>query len=70
MVTVQTRFDCTHTTSVEVQIDPEVGVPEEVRGLGKCCDCMEEAKLIPITGVQPQAGGRLVLDSIFWMPVE
>lgn len=67
---VQTRFDCSHTTTVEVDIDDDVGVPNEVRGLGKCGACMEETNLVPISGVQPQPGGMLVLDSIFLMAVE
>ncbi len=70
MATVQTRFDCSHVTTVKVQLDDDVQVPEEVRGLGKCRACMEETNLIPITGVQPLPTGDLVLDSIFWMPIE
>lgn len=70
MVTVQARFDCKHATEVPVQIDDDVEVPAEVRGLGKCRECMKETKLVAISGVQPQPGGRLVLDSIFWMPID
>lgn len=65
-----TRFDCGHAVEVMVDIDSDVEVPAEVRGLGKCGDCMEEDNLVPISGVQPQANGRLVLDSIFLMPIE
>jgi len=67
---VQTRFDCGHTTTVAVNVDEDVGIPPEVRGLGKCADCMDEDNLIAISGVQPQASGTLTLDSIFLMPVE
>lgn len=70
MVSVQTRFDCSHTSVVDVQIDDDVNVPAEVRGLGKCEECMAESNLIPISGVQPLPTGDLVLDSIFLMPVE
>ncbi|HEV3311841.1 MAG TPA: hypothetical protein VG815_15125 [Chloroflexota bacterium] len=69
-VTVQTNFDCKHSAVVEVDLDDDVEVPAEVRGLGKCGDCMDETNLIAISGVQPQASGRLVLDSIFLMPIE
>jgi hypothetical protein len=66
----QTRFDCGHAVEVMVDIDSDVEVPAEIRGLGKCGDCMEEDNLVPISGIQPQANGRLVLDSIFLMPIE
>lgn len=69
-VSVQTRFDCKHTVEVQVRLDDDVGVPDEVRGLGKCADCMKEGRLIPISGVQPQSDGKLVVDSIFMMPIE
>jgi hypothetical protein len=67
---VHTLFDCGHASDVSVDIDSDVEVPAEVRGLGKCGECMEEDNLVPISGVQPQANGRLVLDSIFLMPIE
>jgi hypothetical protein len=70
MAAVRARFDCSHTTVVEVHLDEDVEIPPEVRGLGKCQDCMEETELVAISGVQPLAGGRLVLDSIFLMPIE
>ncbi|GEM_PF-3403230 len=69
-VTVPTHFDCSHTADVEVDIDADVQVPGEVRGLGKCGECMEEGHLIPISGVQPLPSGALQLDSIFLMPLE
>ena len=70
MISVVTRFDCSHTTPVEVEVDSDVEVPSEVRGLGKCAECMEETNLIAISGLQPQPNGRLIVDSIFLMPIE
>ena len=67
---VNTSFDCKHTTTVEVNLDHDVYIPAEVHGLGKCQDCMEEDNLIAIPGVQPTPTGTLVLDSIFFMPIE
>lgn len=69
-VSVQASFVCKHTTAVEVDVDSDVSLPDEVRGLGKCADCMEETNLIAISGVQPRADGSLMLDSVFWMPIE
>jgi len=69
-VSLQAAFDCKHTTDVEVDVDADVEVPSQVRGLGKCADCMEETNLIAISGVQPRADGSLVVDSVFWMPIE
>lgn len=67
---VQTSFACGHSTPVAVDIDGDVAVPSEVKGLGKCAGCMEETNLIAISGVQPGPDGDLALDSIFLMPVE
>jgi len=69
-VSVQAVFDCKHTSSVRVSLDADVKVPDQVRGLGKCADCMEETNLIAISGVQPGPDGSLSLDSVFWMPIE
>lgn len=69
-VSVQTKFDCNHTELIKVNLDSDVAVPAEVRGLGKCTECMEETHLIPISGVQPDENGQLMLDSIFLMPIE
>jgi hypothetical protein len=67
---VQAAFDCKHVTPVDIDVDADVRIPDDVRGLGKCADCMEETNLIAISGVQPQSDGTLVLDSVFWMPIE
>jgi hypothetical protein len=67
---VETRFDCGHVSDVSVRLDADVEVPAEVRGLGKCRECMEEEHLQPIPGIQPTADGTLKLDSIFLIPVE
>lgn len=67
---VQTRFDCGHVLEVRVRLDDDVTVPEQVRGLGKCGDCMKEDKLMPIPGIAPKANGDLVLDSVFMMPID
>ena len=68
---VHALFDCKHETDVDVSIDPDVRIPNAVRGLGQCPDCMGEQHLIAVSGVAPQAGGReLVLDSILMMPIE
>jgi hypothetical protein len=69
-MSVNTTFDCKHTTAVDVDLDHDVFIPAEVHGLGKCQDCMEEDNLIAISGVQPTPSGSLVLDSIFLMPIE
>lgn len=67
---VHTTFDCKHDQEIEVSIDDDVVVPETVRGLGKCPDCLGGGKLVPISGVAPQPGGRdLMLDSIMMMPI-
>jgi hypothetical protein len=68
---VSTLFDCGHRTDVTVSLDTDVTVPELVRGLGQCPACMSEGRLVAISGVAPQRGGRqLVLDSILMMPVD
>jgi hypothetical protein len=70
MAQVHTRFDCSHELDVEVAIDPDVEVPEVVRGLGKCPACSGEQNVVPVSGVAPQPGGkRLVVDSIMLMPI-
>lgn len=71
MTRVHTEFDCGHTHEIDVDIDEDVRVPEQVRGLGKCPDCMTEEKIVPISGVAPGPGGRdLVLDSILMIPIQ
>ena len=68
---VHTRFDCTHETDVDVSIEDDVEIPDSVRGLGQCPDCMGEPRVIAVAGVAPQTGGRtLILDSILMMPIE
>lgn len=70
MTSVNTLFDCKHETIVEVQIDDDVIVPAQVRGLGQCPECMGELGAVPVSGVAPQPGGKvLVLDSIMMIPV-
>ncbi|MBV9280043.1 MAG: hypothetical protein JOZ41_08185 [Chloroflexi bacterium] len=68
---VPTLFDCGHRADVKVSVDGDVTVPDLVRGLGQCPACMSEERLIAISGVAPQPGGReLVLDSILMMPID
>ncbi len=70
MVNVNTLFDCKHETVVEVQIDDDVVVPAQVRGLGQCPECSGDLSAVPVSGVAPQPGGKqLVLDSIMLIPV-
>lgn len=70
MARVHTVFDCKHEQDIDVEVDPDVIVPESVRGLGKCPTCMGLDNIVPISGVVPQEGGRtVVLDSILLMPV-
>jgi hypothetical protein len=69
MAQVHARFDCKHELDVEVAVDDDVEIPTSVRGLGKCPACTGETKVIPVSGVAPQAGGqRLIVDSIMMMP--
>ena len=71
MARVHTRFDCQHEAEVDVSIDDDITIPEVVRGLGQCPECMGERHLIAVSGVAPQPGGQqLVLDSILMMPIE
>lgn len=71
MARVHTVFDCKHETEIEVSVDDDVTIPESVRGLGQCPDCMGESKVVPVSGVAPQPGGKeLVLDSILMIPIE
>ena len=71
MASVHTLFDCKHETEIKVQIDSDVEIPDQVRGLGKCPDCLGQPKLWPVPGVAPQPGGqKLVVDSIMLIPVE
>lgn len=71
MARVHTVFDCKHETEIEVSVDDDVTIPEQVRGLGQCPDCMGEAQVVPVSGVAPQPGGKeLVLDSILMIPIE
>jgi hypothetical protein len=66
---VHTVFDCKHERDVDVQIDDDVQIPEQVRGLGKCPDCAGYERSIAISGVAPGPGGStLVLDTILMMP--
>ena len=70
LATVNTLFDCKHETVIEVQIDDDVIVPAQVRGLGQCPLCMGEESAVPVSGVAPQPGGKeLVLDSIMLIPI-
>jgi hypothetical protein len=67
---INTRFDCTHETVVDVNLDDDVVIPDQVRGLGKCPACLGDESAVPVSGVSPQPGGReLVLDSIMLIPV-
>lgn len=71
MALVHTVFDCKHERDLEVAVDDDVIVPPSVRGLGKCPACTGQEHAIPVSGVQPQAGGQqLVLDSILMIPLE
>jgi hypothetical protein len=71
MAQVKTLFDeCKHEKMIEVDVDPDTEIPEQVRGLGLCPDCMEEENIVPISGVAPKPGGKqVVLDSILMMPI-
>lgn len=70
MALVHTTFDCKHDLDIEVNIDDDVEIPAQVRGLGKCPRCTGEENAVPVSGVAPGPGGRrLVLDSIMMMPV-
>jgi hypothetical protein len=69
--TVRTIFDCKHERLVDISIDDDVEVPDVVRGLGKCPECKGEERVIAVSGVAPQPGGRrVVLDSILMIPIE
>jgi hypothetical protein len=71
MAMVHTCFDCKHEMDIEVSVDKDVEIPESVRGLGKCPTCMGSDRMVAVSGVAPQPGGRpLVLDSILMMPIE
>jgi len=71
MARVRTRFDCKHETDIDVAVDRDITIPDVVRGLGQCPDCMGEEHVIAVSGVAPQPGGQeLVLDSILMMPIE
>lgn len=70
MTHVNTLFDCKHETIIDVNIDDDVVVPHQVRGLGQCPECIGENNAMPVSGVAPQPGGReLVLDSIMLIPI-
>lgn len=70
MPVVHTIFDCKHEKDIEVDIDNDVEVPAEVRGLGKCPDCAGQPHAVPVSGVAPGPGGQtLVLDSILMIPI-
>lgn len=70
MARVRTVFDCRHEVDIDVEVDDEVEIPSQVRGLGKCAACLGQDNLVPVSGVAPQPGGkRVVLDSIMLMPV-
>ena len=70
MARIHTVFDCQHEADLDVSIDDDVEVPASVRGLGQCPSCMSEERVIPISGVAPQPGGRVVVDSIMLIPIE
>ena len=70
MARVHVVFDCKHEKDVDVSIDHDIQVPNQVRGLGKCPECMGYENAIAVSGVAPQPGGNaLVLDSIQMMPM-
>lgn len=69
MTSVHAVFDCKHEKDFDVQIDDDVSVPDSVRGLGKCPDCTGEENVIPVSGVAPQADGRVIVDSILMIPI-
>ncbi|GAC1323266.1 MAG: hypothetical protein NVS2B16_04040 [Chloroflexota bacterium] len=70
MARIHTLFDCKHETDLDVSIENDVEIPSTVRGLGKCPLCVGETHLVPVSGVAPQPGGRIVVDSIMLIPIE
>jgi len=71
MAQVRTVFDeCKHEKLIDVSVDSDTEIPERVRGLGLCPDCMEEENVVPVSGIAPKPGGKeVVLDSILMMPI-
>ena len=71
MARVNTLFDqCKHEKIIDVDVDADTEIPEQVRGLGLCPDCMEEEHVVPVSGVAPKPGGKqVVLDSILMIPI-
>lgn len=67
---IHTVFDCKHEKDVDVSVDDDVIIPASVRGLGKCPECKSETRVIAVSGVAPQPGGTLIVDSILMMPIE
>ena len=70
MARIHTVFDCKHEADLEVSIEDDVEIPESVRGLGRCQACTGEARVIPVSGIAPLPGGRVVVDSIMRMPLD
>lgn len=69
MVQVQTVFDCRHERELSVQIENDVVIPDQVRGIGKCPQCRGGGEYYNVAGIAPQSGGKeLVLDTIMIMP--
>jgi hypothetical protein len=69
--TVSALFDqCKHETQIVVDVDPDTVIPDQVRGLGRCPDCMHAEHVVPVAGIAPRPGGKeVVLDSILMIPI-
>ncbi|MGI8827019.1 MAG: hypothetical protein ACR2JC_15525 [Chloroflexota bacterium] len=70
MAQVHAAFDCKHEVDLDVPIEDDVEIPACVRGLGKCPDCRDEGRLLPVAGVAPQPGGRILADSVMLIPIQ
>jgi len=67
---IHADFDCKHDADVKVSLDDNVEIPANVRGVGKCPECMEEEHIMGIPGVSPKAGGEgMVLDNVMMIPI-
>jgi hypothetical protein len=71
MAKVRALFDqCKHEKVIDVDVDADAEIPELVRGLGRCPDCMEGERIVAIAGIAPKPGGKeVVVDSILMMPI-
>jgi hypothetical protein len=71
MAQVRARFDqCKHEKVVDVDVDADAEIPELVRGLGRCPDCMDQERVVPVAGIAPKPGGKeVVVDSILMIPI-